>query len=269
MAHVRRKATAKTRLNFEIAGIAAIGLAVLLGIALALPPAHAGIVGAATAHGLYVLFGGAAPLFPVLVAFFGGILFLEINVPRLMATLGVAASAYFLVADAAFGHRGGVLGANLWGALQTLLGVAGARIVLILAALLLTVWLSNVSVKKVIGWLVIACAKIRVPQLRVSLPQGHSDLREAFALPKASAGKKEDAPRLDPVAAIVPIQPFIPFTPPVIVVEDQIEDEESRRRRLRRKMKSRKNLRVSTSRRPGRSCIICPTSRSSILRKRK
>ncbi len=49
MARVRRKATAKTRLNFEIAGIAAIGLAVLLGIALTLPAGRAGIAGAATA----------------------------------------------------------------------------------------------------------------------------------------------------------------------------------------------------------------------------
>src|SRR5690242_14211754 len=90
MARVRRKATAKSRLNFEIAGIAAIGLAVLLGIALALPAARAGIAGGATAAGLSALFGGAAPLFPVLVALFGGIIFLEINVPRMMATLGAA-----------------------------------------------------------------------------------------------------------------------------------------------------------------------------------
>src|SRR5579871_5605521 len=89
MARVRRKATAKTRLNFEIAGIAAIGLAVLLGIALALPKG-AGFAGAAVAHGLVTLFGGAAALFPVLIALFGAIIFLEINVPRMMATLGSA-----------------------------------------------------------------------------------------------------------------------------------------------------------------------------------
>jgi len=227
MARVRRKATAKTRLNFEIAGIAAIGLAVLLGIALALPPARAGIAGAATAHGLHLLFGGAAPLFPVLIALFGAIVFLEINVPRMMATLGTAALAYFLVADAAFGKRGGVLGANLWAALQSLIGVAGARIVLAGTALLLAVWISNVSVKKVIGWIVLALGKLRIPKMHVELPDGHADLREAFALPKPAAKKKEPFD-LRSSFAIVPVEPFIAPAPTTIVVEDEeeCEDEE-------------------------------------------
>src|SRR5579883_1402004 len=102
MARVRRKASAKARLNFEIAGIAAIGLAVLLGIALAVPHG-AGAAGAATAHGLWALFGGAAPLFPVLIALFGAIVFLEINVPRMIATLGCTCVAYFLLLDASLG----------------------------------------------------------------------------------------------------------------------------------------------------------------------
>ncbi len=221
MARVRRKATAKTRLNFEIAGIAAIGLAVLLGIALALQPARAGIAGAATAHALYALFGGAAPLFPVLIALFGGIIFLEINVPRMMATLGTAALAYFLVADASFGRRGGMLGSTLWSALQTLIGVAGARIVLVFVALLLAVWISNVSVKKVIGWLVLMLSKLRLPKMRVAIPDGHSDLREAFALPKSAAAKKKEPFDLASTA-IVPIEPFIAPVTPQIVVEDSL-----------------------------------------------
>src|SRR6185312_8470026 len=166
MARVRRKATAKTRLNFEIAGIAAIGLAVLLGIALALPPRHAdgsAMLLHATAAGLSALFGGAAPLFPVLVALFGAIIFLEINVPRLIATLGTAALGYFLLIDAAFGRRGGLLGGGLWAGLQALVGVAGARVILGVVALLLAVWITNVSVKKVIGWLILAFSKLRVP----------------------------------------------------------------------------------------------------------
>ena len=202
MARVRRKATAKTRLNYEIAGIAAIGLAVLLGIALALPKGS-GFVGWATAHGLAVLFGGAAALFPVLIALFGAIIFLEINVPRMMATLGSAAFGYFLIADASFGRRGGMLGSALWHGLQALIGVLGARIVLALAALLLAVWITNVSVKKVIGWLVLAVSKIRVPKVRAPLPQGHANLREAFALPPA----------------IVPVEAFVPPPAPTIVVE--------------------------------------------------
>ncbi len=223
MARVRRKATAKTRLNFEIAGIAAIGLAVLLGIALALPPGRAGIAGAATAHALTVLFGGAAALFPVLIALFGAIIFLEINVPRMMATLGSAALAYFLVADAAFGRRGGMLGAALWNALVALVGVLGARIVLGLVALLLAVWISNVSVKKVIGWLVIALSKVRMPKMKVALPEGHGNLREAFALPDAK--KKTKAFDVETSTAIVPVEAFVPPAVPTIVVEDADEEE--------------------------------------------
>ncbi|HEY8314702.1 MAG TPA: DNA translocase FtsK [Candidatus Baltobacteraceae bacterium] len=222
MARVRRKATARTQLNFEIAGIAAIGLAVLLGIALAVPPSRAGIVGSATAHALHLLFGGAAPLFPVLIAIFGCIIFLEINVPRLMASFGAAALGYFLVTDAALAHRGGFVGTNAWFALQALVGVAGARIVLGVLAVVLTVWVTNVSVKKIIGWLLGAARNVRLPEMKMRLPDGHSSLRDAFALPPAA---KTKAPRAaaavfdDVSTAIVPIDPFLPI-PPTIVVDD-------------------------------------------------
>lgn len=221
MARVRRKATAKTRLNFEIAGIAAIGLAVLLGIALALPAHRAGIALGATATGLSALFGEAAPLFPVLVALFGGIIFLEINVPRMIASLGTAALGYFLLIDAAFGRHGGWMGAALWTGLQTLVGVAGARVVIGLGALLLAVWITNVSVKKVIGWLILTFSKLRVPRVpRVALPEGHGNLREAFALPEGRTTKKK-AESFD----LVPVEAFVPPPAPTIVVEDDEEEE--------------------------------------------
>lgn len=222
MARVRRKATAKTRLNFEIAGIAAIGLAVLLGIALALPAARAGIIGGATATGLSALFGGAAALFPVLVALFGAIIFLEINVPRMMATLGTAALGYFLLIDASFGRHGGLVGWGLWAGLAALVGVAGARIILGLVALLLAVWITNVSVKKLIGWLILTFSKLRVPRVpKVALPDGHENLRDAFALPAPSGKKKAQA------FDLVPVEAFVPPSAPTIVVEDDDEDEEA------------------------------------------
>jgi S-DNA-T family DNA segregation ATPase FtsK/SpoIIIE len=226
MARVRRKATAKSRLNFEIAGIAAIGLAVLFGIALALP-GRAGLVGDSVAAGLSALFGGGAALFPVLVALFGAIIFLEINVPRMMATLGTAALAYFLIIDAAFGRRGGLAGSALWSGLQALVGVIGARIVLVLAALLLAVCITNVSVKKIIGWLILAFSKVRVKARvpKVALPEGHGNLREAFALPEAApagARTKKKTEAYD----LVPIEAFVPPPAPTIVVEDEEPDEE-------------------------------------------
>src|SRR6185437_8125357 len=96
MARARRRATARNRLNLEIAGIAAIAVAILCAVSLAMPH-HAGNVGGWIAEALRRLFGGAAPLFPVLVALFGAIVFLEVNVPRMIAGLGTSALVYFLV----------------------------------------------------------------------------------------------------------------------------------------------------------------------------
>ncbi len=96
---------------------------------------------------------------------FGAIVFLEINVPRMMATLGTAALGYFLLIDAALGRRGGWIGGTIWDGLQALFGVLGARIVIGLAALLLAVWITNVSVKKLIGWLILASSNVRMPRL--------------------------------------------------------------------------------------------------------
>ncbi len=105
MARARRKTSARKRLNLEIVGIAAFGMAILCGISLAVPQ-HAGNIGHALADGLHGLFGGAAALFPVLVALFGGIIFLEVNVPGLIATQGTSALVYFLIIDAMFGSAG-------------------------------------------------------------------------------------------------------------------------------------------------------------------
>ena len=96
MARTRRRAYARNRINLEIVGIAAVALAVFCGVALAFPH-HAGAVGSWTAAELRRLFGGTAPLFPVLVALLGAIVFLEVNVPRMIAGLGSTALAYFLI----------------------------------------------------------------------------------------------------------------------------------------------------------------------------
>jgi S-DNA-T family DNA segregation ATPase FtsK/SpoIIIE len=189
MARVRRKANAR-KLNLEIVGIAALAVALLCGIALAVP-GHAGNAGRALAGGLRELFGGGAALFPVLVALLGGIIFLEINVPRMIATLGTSALSYFLMIDAAFGsegpRNGGIVGGGIWSTLNGLLGTAGAWIVLVLVALSLTLSLTQVSVKKLIGLLLGFVSRIRppkLPKISLALPEGHASLREAFALPK-------------------------------------------------------------------------------------
>lgn len=245
MARVRRKASAK-KLNLEILGIAAFGLAILFGIALAIPQ-HAGNAGRITAEALRYLFGAAAPLFPVLVALFGGIVFLEINVPRMIAGLGSAALAIFLIVDCALGSgglvRGGIAGGTMWSALRSLVGVAGAWVVLSVAALTLALYLSNASLKKMIGWAILTLGRLErpsIPKMRLSLPDGHASLREAFSLPKSEprpakpaspvggkaafdafeagdAAEDEDEPFSPPVAVS---SVFAPSVPTIVAVED-------------------------------------------------
>ncbi len=109
----------------------------------------------------------------MLVALIGAIVFLEIDVPRLIATYGGAAVAYFLLADAALGARsdrsGGVLGASIWWMLHRLVGGLGGAVFLILAAVVLTMWLANLSLKRVLGLLALLLA--RMPRPRVRLPE--------------------------------------------------------------------------------------------------
>ena len=142
MARVRRKTSTKTRWNLEIAGIAALGFAVLLGVALVVPPARTGVVGGATAFALHALFGSGAALFVILIALVGAIVFLEIDVPKMIATLGGAACAYFIALDvglAASGRDGGAVGGAIVRGLHALVGDAGVWIVLIVAVLVVTV----------------------------------------------------------------------------------------------------------------------------------
>lgn len=201
MARSRRRANARNRLNLEIVGIAAIALAVLFGIALAFPHA-AGSIGSWTAVQLRYLFGDAAPLFPVLIALIGAIIFLEINVPRMIAGLGSSALAYFLIVNAFFGARGwrhgGAVGTNIWWALRTLFGPVGATIVLGVAALSLTLWLTGASLKKIIGRIVVLLGSIKLPELP----------------------KRAEAPELPaPLAALEPV-----VAHPPALIEEEIED---------------------------------------------
>ncbi|HLX26153.1 MAG TPA: DNA translocase FtsK, partial [Candidatus Cybelea sp.] len=183
--------SANTRLNLEIVGIAAVALAIFCGVALAFPH-HAGAIGNWTAAELRRLFGGAAPFFPVLVALLGTIVFLEVNVGRTMAWFGSTALAYFLILNAMLGaggqRRGGTVGATMWWTLHTLVGSVGAWILLWLTLISLTLWLTNVSAKRLIGRIIVFFGGLRpsvpqLPKLGVELPRGHDSLREAFALP--------------------------------------------------------------------------------------
>jgi S-DNA-T family DNA segregation ATPase FtsK/SpoIIIE len=221
MARARSRATARARLNLEIVGIAAIGLAVLCAVSLAAPHL-AGSLGGWTATVLRRVFGDTAPLFPVLLGVFGAIVFLEVNVPRLIAAFGSAALVYFFILSAAFGAggpaHGGAVGTNIWWALHALVGTIGAWIVLIVAALSLTLWLTNASLKKLIGRAIVFFGGLRVPKmpaipkLQLNVPEGHGSVREAFALPeRPPAPLRKSA--FDNTQAVVEIE------------EEEIEDE--------------------------------------------
>ncbi len=177
MARVRRKASSRDRLNSEIVGLLALGCALLFGIALALPQ-HSGEIGRWGAAMLHRIFGDGAPLFPVLIALIGAIVFLEIDVPRLIATYGGAAFAYFLLADAALGARsdrsGGILGSSIWWMLHRLVGGVGGALFLVLSAVVLTMWLANLRLKLVLGAIGALFARIRLPRIqlpKIELPQ--------------------------------------------------------------------------------------------------
>lgn len=209
-----RRRNARTRLNLEIVGLAAIALAVLCGIALAFPN-HAGSIGGWAAAGLRALFGDAAPLFPVLVALIGGIIFLEINVPRMIAGLGSSALAYFLILDAFFGARGwkhgGIVGTNIWWALHALVGGVGATIVLSVAALSLTLWLTNASLKKTIGRVALLLRKVRLPALpRAQREAVQPQLEPIISVPAVvSAAPSFDMEAEPPRVITKPIAPVV------------------------------------------------------------
>ncbi|MBV8074211.1 MAG: hypothetical protein JO140_02190, partial [Candidatus Eremiobacteraeota bacterium] len=222
---VRRKPAARTRLNYELVGIAALGLAVLLGIALLLPSPRAGVAGGAVAWILHVLFGLAAGYFPLLIALFGAIVFLEINVPRMIAVLGSAAVGYFLIVCAIYGPLGGFTGARLWSALRFLFGDLGASIVIVLAAFALTVWVTNVSVKRAIGWTIARASALRARlRERRSAPRppapplmAPKTLREAFHLPDVEPPAEEKPAPIVPVPSYTIVETIVPPPTPTTI----------------------------------------------------
>ncbi|MGH7737665.1 MAG: DNA translocase FtsK [Candidatus Tyrphobacter sp.] len=248
MARIRRKGAARRVLNLEIVGIVAIGIAILFAVVLVIPH-NSGRAGGFTATLMHRWLGEAAPLFVVLIAAIGAIVFLEINLPRLIAGFGAAAVAYFLLIDAVLGARGirsgGEVGVLIWSALRALVGTAGASIVLAVVAVALTLSVTQASLKKVIGWLVITSRRVRIPRMprlpkvrmpALSLPPGASSLREAFSLPPRTQrgvrgevfDEQQESQNVEParVERQAPIARYVPTavpTPPQRSVEGEYE----------------------------------------------
>ncbi|BDE05492.1 hypothetical protein WPS_07680 [Vulcanimicrobium alpinum] len=224
------------RWNLEVAGIVALGFALLLGVALVAPPRATGVVGGATTSVLHLLFGAAAGLFVVLVALLAAIVFLEINVPRMIVRLGGAACAYFIIVDALLasaGFDGGWLGSALSRGLHALVGDAGAWIVLLVAALAITVAITGISLKKVIGWAIAQASALRVEprsENSASKTAGPKSLREAFHLPVLLS--RAPAVAVAAPASEIPLPTHTVVDPPPVrfydedLDDDEIEDED-------------------------------------------
>ena len=177
-----------------------------------------GFCGRATAHGIQEALGVAAPLAPLLLTILGAIVFLEINVPRLIASYGTAAFIYALAFDALLGRQGGIIGRTLAEALNGLLGDTGGIVFIVLALLLLTAGLFKVSVKRAIGWVILrvlavreafarrslARAKAASPRLALAAPRP-TTLREAFDLPATT--KRNRPATIAPVVRGRPVAP--------------------------------------------------------------
>ncbi len=238
MARVRRKASSRDRLNSEIVGLLALGCALLFGIALALPQ-HSGEIGRWGATMLHRIFGDGAPLFPVLIALIGAIVFLEIDVPRLIATYGGAALAYFLLADAALGARsdrsGGVLGASIWWMLHRLVGGIGGTLFLVLSAVVLTMWLANLRLKLVLGAIGTLFARIRLPRIpfpEIELPRWRlpNFARPALPVPESprpmppeSIARPERAPYDESAQSVEPPRAPVPARIPAAPLEGEYQ----------------------------------------------
>jgi S-DNA-T family DNA segregation ATPase FtsK/SpoIIIE len=233
MARLRRKARAPVRLNLEIAGIALFGAALYLGLAIG-EPDHSGAVGAQLARVLTFAFDSAAWLVPLVVALLGGIVFLEINVPSLIAKFGTASLVLFFVLDAAYDRSGGWIGAGLAHALRAVVGPIGERIALFIIALAIVIWIGDVSVKRAIGWAIAMGVKLRAawpsegrkkPAIAAAKP-GPQNLRDAFNLPAVLKSRKPaqpEKPRPEPATALV-VQTIDP--PEEIVEDDDDLDDE-------------------------------------------
>jgi S-DNA-T family DNA segregation ATPase FtsK/SpoIIIE len=236
---VRRKPAARTRLrhNGELVGIAALGVAVFFGIALALPSSRAGLFGSLTAWTLHALFGAAAIYFPVLIALIGAIVFLEINVPQMIAMLGGASLGYFLIVCAVYGPLGGFVGKELAWILRSLFGDAGSTIAVFIATLALTVWITNVSLKRAIGWVVarVMALSRALQERRRERPEKQSalaaaaatspkTLREAFNLPEPVQEKEPPPAPLVPVPSYTIVDTILPPPMPTDIEPKVLHD---------------------------------------------
>ncbi|HKW45077.1 MAG TPA: DNA translocase FtsK [Candidatus Eremiobacteraceae bacterium] len=151
-------------LNLEILGIGLLCIAILLALAIALPAAKSGTIGPALNSTLHAWFGGGAWILVLAVATVAVVIFLELHVPRMMALFAGCAIAEFLVLDTMFGMsaRGGTVGNAMAHGLASLVGGAGASVILMFGLVAFIVAPTGISLKRVLGAAAVGAAKAGV-----------------------------------------------------------------------------------------------------------
>ena len=171
----RAKTAAKSRrvdplprltLNLEIVGVALLGIAAYLALAL-WAPKSAGWIGPGIASTIGAWFGAASWISVAGLVVVAIIIFLEVHVVRMLAFMAACAAGEFLALDGALGMstRGGVVGNAVAAGLSQLFGAGGAGIAIIFAIVAFVVAPTGVSMKQTIGtiavWAARAAAKLK------------------------------------------------------------------------------------------------------------
>ena len=192
MAPTRRPALPKKRLDLELSGVATIGLAVVMGLAMISPPGHAGFVGYFVRQPLVSMFGNAAGWFPAVVALVGGALFIEISEQNQIRNIAIAVSLYFVLWDVAI--AGGAVGAGLSHGLFSLFGdLSGGVLGLIFAILSFAFF--GLSIKRLIGGAIVAGYRVRMPTLRSLSIISHGDDDDTEEIPMPRRRKRDEKKR--------------------------------------------------------------------------
>ena len=194
-------------LNLEILGVAIFVLATLLAISL-LASQDAGFFGVAAKATLQSWFGHAAWLSVVALVVIASIIFLELQVPKVLALFCACAAGAFLALAGFFGMAGsgGMVGNAIAHGFAALFGLAGANLMLGFLVLAFVITPTGISLKRVFG---------AVGSSVATAASGFANAaREAAQRPAGTANAIEFIRPLQSELATEPIRPEIEVAPP-------------------------------------------------------
>ena len=205
----RRNAVPRQRIDLELYGVAAIGLAIFLGIAMVTPPHRAGAIGAFVRWPLVSLFGSFAAGFPIALGLSGAVCFLELGEAGVILTLSLAFFAYLILL--ATGYAAGAIGGALNSLVTAVFGDLTNGVLWLLTGML-TVLVTGVSIKRLIGRTVVTLKRwqANLPELR-SLrlyPDHRNDEPRSASRPRQNAKRIVTETTTAELPAILRAPPF-------------------------------------------------------------